>query len=346
MLYVTLGLMYFWAAVAKSDVSWLDGTTMRQIMSSRTSAMAIMTELGGAFGLDLRQCLIIASWGSMLTEYFLAAAVLWKRLRWIAFWLAPAFHFSIELMQLQIEWFSYYMVTLTFVMFLPDPIMQALARGATRATAPIRRRLSPLRQPHEIVASTRLGLALLAITAALLAVALLIDFPLEGRPYLWLGVGLAVLLAQLPRAGQTLVGPIARAGLQVALAGAMMWPLTRMDVGFDFFRFWGGDLRRRGQLEAAAGAYDKANALEPESEARYVQLAEVLEQLGRFDAALQAYEMGLRRREEARERALAAIEAARGDDAALARARKAAARAERRRVQTERARKELRQRIR
>jgi hypothetical protein len=341
MLYVTLGLMYFWAAVAKTDASWLDGTTMHQILSSRTTAMAIMRELGGGVGLDLKQCLILASWGSMLTEYFLAIAVLWKRLWWVAFWLAPAFHFSIELLELQIEWFSYYMVALTFVMFLPEPWMRAVARGFTRATARVRSRISALRQPRAV---NRLRGTGLAIAAAALAVALLIDFPLEGRVYVSSGIGLAILLSQMPRSGQPMVAPIARAMLQVALVGALLLPITRLGVGFDYYRYWGGDLRRRGDLEATARAYAKANALKPAGEARHVELGEVLEQLGRLDAAEVAYAIGLQRRAEANERALNSVTAARGDDDVLALARKAAARTERRKAQTERALERVRSR--
>jgi tetratricopeptide (TPR) repeat protein len=76
-------------------------------------------------------------------------------------------------------------------------------------------------------------------------------------------------------------------GHLVALGG-MCFALDHGEVAFDYYRMWGGDLKRRGDLEASALAYERANAVS-DGPARLQQLGDVYARLNRPEDAHTAW---------------------------------------------------------
>jgi hypothetical protein len=75
----------------------------------------------------------------------------------------------------------------------------------------------------------------------------------------------------------------------------MVVALRGSDTLYDYHRLWGGDLVRRGELAAAAAQYEQANALSGGGPARFFQLADLYDRLGRAEDARRALVAGLAR---------------------------------------------------
>ena len=66
-----------------------------------------------------------------------------------------------------------------------------------------------------------------------------------------------------------------------AVAALAMWlSFATTDARYDYYRWVGGDMRRRGDLEESLAAYEKANRYAPEDANRRRQEDEVRRELG------------------------------------------------------------------
>jgi hypothetical protein len=284
---ITGGLVYGFTAVTKMEADWREGHALRRLTSRNepvlavrdrfvewgmepssfwelfaTSAIALQVVIGAGYLLAARRDARPSKARSAFFFLSLAAAL--------------SFHVGAELLELRIGWFSYYMLYVPLVFFLPR---RALRRVAFVATAPVRR-LSRAWTPEEgrgVVAA--MGIAAGGIVAL---IGYLVDLP--GG--LGAGASAGALLG-----GATVVaavrGRAARAQPYVvagALASLAMWAaIASTDVRFDYYRRVGGDMRRRGELEEALDAYIKANRYAPEDDDRKDKERELRQRLGRLE---------------------------------------------------------------
>ncbi|MFN3197090.1 MAG: HTTM domain-containing protein [Bradymonadia bacterium] len=216
----------------------------------------------------------------------------------------PMFHILVEFLNLEIGWFSAYMLALDFIMLTPPALWVFLQRQTARLAGIF----DGLKSFIDTLAERKVDGAtrwMYAITAAICAAALTLALPFEGMSWAAGAIFFAVLatLDGGPNLFERAVAP--KAAMQVLMAGAMVLALNTSTVPFDYYRFWGGDLKRRGAeatdvidspearrviLLDAADKYRKANALQaPATPARHYALGRVLDQLGEREEASAAY---------------------------------------------------------
>ncbi|MEZ4403118.1 MAG: HTTM domain-containing protein [Kofleriaceae bacterium] len=254
-----LAILYLWAAIAKLDPAWLDGTLLaQQIKPGR------VRRLVAAIGFATMAKLVLA------TELALAATVWTRRLRWVALALGLGLHVGIELVDLEIGLFSYFMVAL-YLLLAPAAVPALLAQTGAAVIAPLGR----------VPARFQLGIAAAALTLATVVV-IRHPLPLAGAAVVGLlAVAVAVIAA---RAGgvAALVRPVAAGAVAVGLVAIL---LTTTDVAADHFRTWAGASRRM-HLPTERAAYQGLLAVEPRSEYAHYYLGLLDQQAGDTAAAL------------------------------------------------------------
>ncbi len=177
----------------------------------------------------------------------------------LALLLAVSFHVGAEYIGLQIGWFSYYMIGLALVALTPA---SWLALGAALVTRPVRSGEPSLVDRTPILAP---ALGLLAMATGAWAG---IDIDLPGSYPAGLLLGLAGLgaglLAMFRPEWRASLG---RGALAVAIAMPLCWmTMTSGMERYDFYRFAGGDFRRRHEYASAVVAYRQANRYAPPDE--------------------------------------------------------------------------------
>lgn len=292
---VTCGIVYFYTAITKLAKDWREGHALRRLGNS-DSFQELQAQAIGDQGLPLIGTMAVDDfWKLMATGaiavqlvsaagYVLAAGQDrfsgWKRFLIAASGFAPlSFHIGTERMELEIGWVSYYMLLVIFVVFLPVEVLRPIGAaftwpmrflaerfGAASAEAQGEDEDSDEDDGAEDDAKERpsAGLsvwALLAVGAvSSVGAAMALDLPGATGTGVLIGVvliaggGLAVRQGRMREARSWGIGAI--------LAGLGMWiAITQLnDVRYDYYRFVGGDHRRRGELEEALVAYEKANA--------------------------------------------------------------------------------------
>ncbi|MEM1007704.1 MAG: hypothetical protein AAGJ35_01750 [Myxococcota bacterium] len=184
---------------------------------------------------------------------------------------ALGFHLAVETeMSMDIGWFSYYMLWATGVCFFPVVVLEGLART-----------LYKIRIPWKIPAWP---LMLRLLLTAFLAYACVAFLDLPGAHLLAIMVSLSFVLfggVQFVRGREVCVFPMAAS--VVLFWASITFPAVRFDsaclsgksmnknerclkfssVRYDLYRFWGGDLKRRGKLKRALHMYRKAQRYVP-----------------------------------------------------------------------------------
>ena len=260
-----LAIMYLYAAIAKMEPAWLDGTTLRSALSSEWGQQAAQS-LAQAMGVELLDVLSSGAWAAVGMELVLAVTLLIPRTRTFGWVLGLLFHLSVEVLEFRIGLFSYFMAGL-YLLYAP--------RGMVRAA--VRTLQAWLPSPGEAnVGATIAGAAVVALAVAWL--------PLEGA----LGVGVvAFLLLSWP----TL--PL-RDGLAQGLAAALLVGLAvGTDTLRDYYKYWGGDTRRRGPVDEAIMAYEHVVELDPAYVSGHLRLGDLYLRVGRKDEARAEYEEAL-----------------------------------------------------
>lgn len=224
---VQIAILYAWAAIAKLDGAWLDGTTLRaQVRPEWTR------DLLDAIGWSA------AAWGVVLAEVFLAVAWLWPRLWPYALVPGVGFHAGIELADFRIGQFSYVMIAI-YLLMLPRAIGVAPARA-----------LAGIRIPDRFHAAA-LGAALVA-GAALLVLA---RVPVSVGVVVAISAIGVVAFAQVRR---WTVGAAHLAACALVLALGLV-----TDQAVDYYKFWAGSSRRLGKTDEMRRAYRELVAIEP-----------------------------------------------------------------------------------
>ncbi len=191
----------------------------------------------------------------------------------VAMLTAISFHVGAEHLALEIGWFSAYMIVVALVVFLPA---RWLSLAAFVVTAPVRARARGAASALDL---PRLVLSGLAGGASLVVMGQLADLPGAVAASAIATVVLAVAI------GASLAGHASpRASTQAALAClfagvAITGWLHVTDARFDYYRFAGGDFRRRLDYEAALPAYERANRYAPEGQSRDDRIEEMRERI-------------------------------------------------------------------
>lgn len=269
MLLVSLSIMYFFAVITKLDPLWLDGSTLKMELSSDW----------------LRSLCETLGWGSiatltLLVELALVVLLHVRRLWPAALVLGLGMHMSFEHSGLNIGLFSYFMVTL-YILVLPE----AWLKKASDTVGPL---LSPILTMLEKADKRRL-LPWLAFAAALaMGVGLLSLLPLSSINTLTALIAL-VAIADLG---------ISRRGASAGLAHlvamlAFLFFLHTTGTLRDYYRFWGGQERRSGNISAAIIAYEDLVRYEPSYASGRRRLGDLYRQTKRNDEAIEQYEAGL-----------------------------------------------------
>jgi hypothetical protein len=183
-------------------------------------------------------------------------------------------------MGLEIGWFSWYMILLALATFAPA---RALGYVVLFATWPLRQ-LSERAQRSERTESSGspVGTAILAAIAGaiLLPAGTLADLPGALPACVAIGVALMAtsVVALVRKEGFAEVRAVALAVL-VGAVGMLVMLRMDPDVRYDYWRFAGGDFRRRGEWQLALDAYQHANHYAPRGESRDRQIAEMRERI-------------------------------------------------------------------
>ncbi|MFO0685541.1 MAG: hypothetical protein U0234_26005 [Sandaracinus sp.] len=177
----------------------------------------------------------------------------------LALVLAVTFHIGAEYIGLQIGWFSYYMIGLALVALTPASWLALIAAVVTR---PVRSGEPSLLDRTPILAP---ALGVLAVAAGVWAGT---DIDLPGSYAAGLLLGVAGLAAGLGAMFRPAWRPsLGRGALSVAVALPLCWlTMTSGTERYDFYRFAGGDFRRRHEYASAVIAYRQANRYAPPDE--------------------------------------------------------------------------------
>jgi hypothetical protein len=182
---------------------------------------------------------------------------------------ALSFHVGAEHLSLAIGWFSAYMIVIALVTFLPA---RWLSLAVFAFSAPLRARATDWDSPLVV---PRLVLAGLAGGGALVVMGQLADLPGAMNAALVLVLVLALFV------GGAIGGRVPRReampfALACALAGTLLSAWVHVSPArFDYYRFAGGDFRRRLQYDEALHAYERSNRYAPPGESRDDRIEEM-----------------------------------------------------------------------
>lgn len=261
----TAAIVYFYTAITKMAPDWREGHALRRLGTSE-AFRALETQAtgpglpffgeftvegfwefmaAGAIGVQLVTCIafLLAAHQDALPKRWRVPAMLLG--------LAPlSFHLGAERLQLQIGWFSYYMLVVAVVVFLPASVLRPIAEAVS----------APARWLAKLCPSSgvALGLACAGILAYLGA-GVALDLP--GSVAAGAAASVAFAVFVMRRRTQEDDFPTAGWGVAALLTALLAFgSISQSDVRFDYYRFVGGDHRRRGELQEALAAYEKANA--------------------------------------------------------------------------------------
>lgn len=277
---VSIALVYAWTAIAKTEQAWREGYALQQIAPAKLAPFEAY--FVGDWGMAPGTFWPLVGHSVIMLQVVIAAGYLVAPMRdrgdaglrvvsWIGFAAALSFHLGAEYLELRIGWFSWYMVLVACVCFLPPSWLWVF--GAV-ITWPVRRLGGAW---DALVEREGFGAAMPAAVAAggvAVLAGWLVDLPGSigaGAAAAVAAVAVTAWLLSRGRRAETLRWIAACAG------GALcMWlAVASSDVRFDYYRKVGGVMRRHQQWEEALEAYEKANLYAPEGEDRREKEAEV-----------------------------------------------------------------------
>lgn len=256
-----LSIMYGWAAIAKLDAAWLNGTTLASQLHG-WPGRALAATLG--FALTAKLVLVV--------EVALAATLWHDRTMSIAAGLGIALHAGIAVSGLEIGVFAYLMLAL-YLAVLPRAWFARFGNRDARA---------PRAMPtlaHRLRA--------VSVSALVGGIGLWTSSNLPMRGLFTLGILLLATLAlrHYPHRHRAVVAfPLTAALLVVGV--------DRLGtVSYDYFRYWAGAESRIGDKQKAMALYREVTKRFPNEENGYYQLAKLQLQSGdpqQAEAALTA----------------------------------------------------------
>lgn len=283
--WTTASIVYAYTAVSKTENEWIRGDALRNI-TSNGRAIPGAVRLFESFGIEGDDLWPFLGASTVVLQIGLAIGYALAPIRdridgprialeivsYVALALALSFHLGAEYMGLEIGWFSWYMILLALATFLPARALGYLVLFSTMPIESLRRAL----ETHRDNGIAGAVLAMLA-AGALLGAGTYADLP--GATVSCTIVGLATMaaavVAMLRRRWFDEVRAAAIALLFGAAALVLMLPAPETDVRYDYWRFAGGDFRRRGEWALALEAYQHANRYAPEGQSRDAQIEQM-----------------------------------------------------------------------
>ncbi len=284
---LSCAIVYLFTAVTKLSPAWRAGNPLRALagadffpqwergwLGAGGSASQFWAILGaGAIAAQIVTCL-----GYVLATQRDRLRGRWTRVALTLAMFAPlGFHLGTEGLSLGIGWFSYYMIWIALVFFLPAPTLEALGRTLT---APSRWAAARWQRRSAGLGDRRLPTIALAVlgAAGLAGLGLIVDLP--GALAAGEVAGGGILLVTVTAVRQRRFEAARVAILSVALAELLCWAsIAGSDARFDYYRTAAGAHRRLGRWEAALEAYVKANRYAPPGEDRKDREAEARRQV-------------------------------------------------------------------
>jgi hypothetical protein len=286
----TCWILYTYTAIAKMDASWVDGHTLRSI-SAVERVFAGLADYGEELGMTRDKVWSLMATAVIPQELSIGAcyllAVHQDRLgkRWatvvcsLAFCAAVTLHVGAEAMGLQIGWFSYYMLALACCFLLPLAVVDRLAVVFTWPARLVQRHADEWRAQSPPTRAQSLGLAL-ACGAMLMLVGQRIDLPGSLAACAFAAVVLIAFSIYASNPDSAL--DPRRYSVAAIVAAIGMWlAISASPVRFDFYRYLAGDLKRRGEPEAALANYEHSERYAPPGQSRSKQINELRRKLGR-----------------------------------------------------------------
>ncbi|MGK0362241.1 MAG: hypothetical protein ACI9U2_004561 [Bradymonadia bacterium] len=291
MIYVTLALMYLWTGITKANPVWLSGDTLYQLTSSAENR-AMFASIGDALGISGTEIYPVMAWAIMLGELTAGLFFIWRRLWIIGLLVVPWFHVGVEVIGFEIELFSWYMLAVDIVLLMPRRVYVAADVGLRQ----LRAKMGQWRGPAFDAVGARVGVG---VVAAALAGAGAAWVPYTGVVGLVVAVVIFSLAAFVRPGGYPLWRVVGHATAGAVLATSAM----ATDAPFDYYRLWGGDLKKRAigtptLLPEAIATYRAANRV-TDGPARHFALGKLLLKQGDTEAALTTFADGIARHETA-----------------------------------------------
>ena len=269
LLTVQISILYFWTTITKLDPLWLSGETLSSQIKvpwvkawMLSAAQTLDTDIAGLWALAA----VAVAAGE------LAVAVGWQLRR---FWLPTlllglSFHAGVELVEFKIGLFSYFMFTI-YLLIVPSSVIKVLY--GFRAFAP--------RLPGGAVGTPALAVALVA------GAAILAQIPFESTALIVaLITGTALILE--PRSDAE--SRDQRALTHVLVCLMVLGLHSQTDQIRDYFRYLGGDTRRRGDLITATMAYRSVTEIDETYASGFYRLGDLLYRQKQYEAAISPLE--------------------------------------------------------
>jgi hypothetical protein len=284
----SVAVLYTFTSIAKMDPQWCEGFTLQRI-STAGRTFAPLVSVAESLGMRSETFWSLLSTSVIPVELLIACGYVLSTLqdqtssRWLrrfvhlTFWLALSLHVGAEILSLDIGWFSDYMILLACCFLLPGPAVESLSLLITRPARLVSTQLADsfaADKPNP----TETVLVVLGVCALLGAASFLIDLPGSRAMAIAGTVTLLALLISALRREST--AALRRIGLGVGCAATLMWAAIALsDVRWDFYRYLGGDLHRRGQLQAALEAYETGERYAPEGASRRDKIEQIRKRL-------------------------------------------------------------------
>jgi hypothetical protein len=198
----------------------------------------------------------------------------------LSFALAVSLHAGAELLGLEIGLFSYYMITLAAMCLLPRRAFEWLGRGIHRASQALQRLArEPRAGTQSQIGAFETWLLTVCCCGALAAIGYMLDLPGAVGAMSLAVVSLCSMVALAHARGHA--GVARRWALTVGFSGLAMWAAIAIsEVRWDYYRYLGGDLQRRGENRAALHAYLVGEHYAPKGRSRRNRIRELQRQLG------------------------------------------------------------------
>jgi Flp pilus assembly protein TadD len=263
MLMVALAIMYFYATITKLNPQWLDGSTLDKQMRSADDWLRNHFESIGFSTLALL---------TVFAEATLVGSILIRKLWPVAVVVGVPMHIVFEMSGLKIGLFSFFMVTV-YSLFIPDRVYE-IAAGWLHKLRP------QLAAPAWLKKLTLPALLVSLVLGAVMLMAL--PFGVFLLSTLFITAAAAIDLADRKSVGRTAISHL------VAIA-ALLVLLHTTDAARDYFRFWGGALRRQGDFLGATAAYQKVVEIAPDYSSGHRHLGDLYLRSGEEEKALDEY---------------------------------------------------------
>lgn len=286
----TVAILYAYAALAKCDAAWVGGHTLRDISRAET-LLQPLAELAEQFSLTQESFFALVATSVIPLELILAVAYALAPLRdrsssrlvrsviSLGLLMALMLHVGAEVLDLKIGWFSYYMLALALICLSPLWLVEKLMAPLSLVQKFIERQLADVAEEAKSATVPWVPVLLMvAVVALLVYVGDAADLP---------GVFMAMVVTAAMLGGFVIYGWATKQAfatvpttLALGASAVVLWlTLGLTEARFDYYRFLGGDLARRGKIERAIEVYRHGERYAPPGRSRRKKIEKLEAQL-------------------------------------------------------------------